>query len=279
MSDVNLNDSVVTGDVITGIKTEKVNLQNIMNAEFKSDRKTCPYCEASGNHTFFACSTSKCSNRYCEYCPPNADNLCGTCQEFTELVNSWAIHLASVQRKSDSILEEKVSLQKEKDREIENLSSSSTEMSIANLKDRAKFCHLSTNLQLVSFLTLILFSKIILNLAHGIEIISYSFIGMITYNLIRRFYESFPLSQTYIFDIVFTMAILLISVIISNLISGFGAILLVVIAVGMFSFRIFNLGLILQGNFNRISEFNPIIDYSAIGFSFSSILCVLFVYF
>ena len=243
-----------------------------MNAEFKSDRKTCPYCEASGNHTFFACSTLKCSNRYCEYCPPNSDNLCGTCQEFTELVNSWAMH-------SDSILEEKDSLQKEKDSEIENLSSFSTEMSISNLKDRAKFCHLSTNLQLVSFLTLILFSKIILNLAHGIEIISYSFIGMITYNLIRRFYERFPLSQTYIFDLVFTMAILLISVILSNLISGIVAILLVVIAIGMFSFRMFNLGLILQGDFNHISEYNPIMDYSAIGFWFSSILCALFVYF
>ena len=272
MPDININDSVTAGDLVTGIKTEKVNLQNIMNAEFKSDRKTCPYCEASGNHTFFACSTPKCSNRYCQYCPPNENDLCGTCQEFTQDVESWIEY-------SDSLRSEKDSLEEEKLSEIQKLSNSSIEMSMTNLEDRARFCHLSTNLQLVSFLTLILFSKIILNLAHGIEVITYSFFVMTIYNLIRRFFRDFPLSKTYILDIFGTMAILLISIILSNLISGTQAIIVAVLISGFFVVRMFNIGLILQSRTSGFSEFKTRLDYSAIGFTISCILCVLILYF
>ena len=272
MSDINLNDSVAMGDLVTGIKTENVNLQQIHKAEFHSDRKNCPYCEASGNHTFFACSTLKCSNRYCEYCPQNNDQLCGTCQEFTHAINLWEEH-------SDSIIKENELLEKQKDSEIKNMYSTSSEMSKINLEDRAKFCHLSTNLQLGAFLILMLFSDIVLNIPHGIEIITYSFFGMVAYNLIRRFYEGFSISKTYILDIALTMAILLISVTFSNLISGIPVIIFISLVAGIFSFRMFNLGLILQGRHNPISEYLPRIDYSAVGFCLCSVFCVLIFYF
>ena len=179
----------------------------------------------------------------------------------------------------DSLQSEKDSLQEEKESEIQKLSNSSTEMSMKNLEDRARFCHLSTNLQLVSFLTLILFSKIILNLAHGIEVITYSFFVMLIYNLIRRFYRDFPLSKTYILDIFGTMAILLICINLSNLISGTQAIILAVLISGFFVVRMLNIGLILQSRTSGFSEFKTRLDYSAIGFTISCILCVVILYF
>ena len=148
-----------------------------------------------------------------------------------------------------------------------------------DLEDRARFCHLSTNLQLVSFLTLILLSKIVLNLAHGIEIITYSFFVMIIYNLSRRFFREFPLSKTYILDIFGTMFILLISIILSNLISGTQAIILAVLISGFFVVRMFNIGLILQSRTSGFLEFETRLDYSAIGFTISCILCVVILYF
>ena len=148
-----------------------------------------------------------------------------------------------------------------------------------DLEDRARFCHLSTNLQLVSFLTLILLSKIVLNLAHGIEIITYSFFVMIIYNLSRRFFREFPLSKTYILDIFGTMFILLISIILSNLISGTQAIILAVLISGFFVVRMFDIGLILQSRTSGFLEFETRLDYSAIGFTISCILCVVILYF
>jgi len=234
-----IKDSVIQGNVQFGDSI--AHQTNIV-----SSRVICAYCESSGVQTFFRCSTLNCSNDYCEHCEHKSSEKCGICYSFENKIH-------------ELISEEKEAYDGLFMRELKQT------------EQRAMFTHFSNNIQLITFLILLSFSDFILNRPHGFEVIGYSFFGLVSYNFISEFLRDEEINLIYIVDIIIVIAVCLMSIYFSHLITGTLAGFTFGIISSVFIIRCGQMFLLIFDNTRNI-EFRSSIDISAISY----LICIVF---
>ena len=279
-SGTGVHDSVVQGDIHLGDKV-------VNNTSIVSGRRKCGVCGASGNHTFFICSTKYCENEYCEYCDHKFSKKCKICFDFENEIESKNKLLQKTIKDADQYIEitsRKLKAEKddfvgklsaEKDELVGKLSAEKDELfdytSLIS-KQRTSYIHFSNNIQLIALLTLLSFSDFILNTPHAFELVAYSFAILVLYNFTSNFSRDNEKSLIYLLDIVVVLLVLLISLGLSHYFSGGFAIILFCIALGFFTHRLIRmLDLVSKKSYLEIKD-RIYIDFSAVSY----LVCLLY---
>jgi len=268
-SGTGVHDSVVQGDVHLGDKV-------VNNTSIVSGRRKCEVCGASGNHTFFKCSTKYCENEYCEYCDHKFSRKCKICFDFENEIESKNKLLQKTIKEADQYIESTSrKLKAEKDDFVGMLSAEKDELfdytSLIS-KQRTSYIHFSNNIQLIALLALLSFFDFILNTPHAFELVAYSFAILVLYNFTSNFYRGNEKSLIYLLDIVVVLLVLLISLGISHYFSGGFAIILFNIALGFFTHRLIRmLDLVSKKSYLELKD-RIYIDFSAVSF----LVCLLY---
>ena len=268
-SGTGVHDSVVQGDIHLGDKV-------VNNTSIVSGRRKCGVCGASGNHTFFKCSTKYCENEYCEYCDHKFSKKCKICFDFENEIESKNKLLQKTIKDADQYIESTSrKLKAEKDDFVGKLSAEKDELfdytSLIS-KQRTSYIHFSNNIQLIALLTLLSFSDFILNTPHAFELVAYSFAILVLYNFTSNFSRDNEKSLIYLLDIVVVLLVLLISLGLSHYFSGGFAIILFCIALGFFTHRLIRmLDLVSKKSYLEIKD-RIYIDFSAVSY----LVCLLY---
>lgn len=268
-SELGVQDSVVQGDVHLGDKV-------INNTSVEYGRRQCSFCEASGNHTFFKCNTTKCENEYCEYCDQKSSKKCKICFDFENTIESKELLLQkTIDAANEYVESTSDKLKAEKEEIVDKLSAEKDEIfdySSLISEQRTSYIHFSNNVQLIGLIVLLSFSDFILNISHAFEVVSYSFISLVIYNYTSSFLRENEISFVYLIDIVVVILVLLISLGLSHYFSGYIAILFFVAGLVFFLQRlIYMLNLINQKSYFSDRE-GIDIDFSAVSYT----ICLIY---
>jgi|TARA_B110000211_G_scaffold221236_1_gene268629 hypothetical protein len=258
-SNIGIQDSVIQGDLLLG--------DNIThNTKIEHGRRICINCGSSGGHTFFKCSTPKCENEYCEHCDHKISKKCTICYDLVLIKKEFQLKIndlaKSAETEREKLLQMGNELAKSTETEREKLLQMGDELQENSNKEReimfqyedliykqrTTVIHFSNNIQLSTFIVLLTFSDFILNLPHGFEVISYSFFGLVGYNLISEYLRNRDFDAIYLIDIVIAIAVFLISMYLSYLFSGFFAGFIFIIITAFFGYRFFSMIYFISNN-------------------------------
>ena len=290
-SNIGIQDSVIQGDILLG--------GNIThNTKIEHGRRICINCGSSGGHTFFKCSTPKCENEYCEHCDHKISKKCTICYDLVLIKKEFQLKVNELAKSAETEREKLLQMgnelakstetEREKLLQMGNELAKSTETEREKLlqmgnelqenskierekmfqyediiyKQRTTVIHFSNNIQLSTFIVLLTFSDFILNLPHGFEVISYSFFGLVGYNLISEYLRNRDVNAIYLIDIVIAIAVFLLSMYLSYLFSGFFAGFIFIIIAAFFGYRFFSM-IYFIGNNSYDSKNSLTLDISA----------------